>query len=318
MRNSYAIYRRAACTCTYPIRKDLTWRFSFAFYLRSFHNDEESWPIRQVAQGALGRKFRLSGIRDPKRRWSRLQRIMAELVFVFRYSTPKYMNLEAGNDWKERLWRSLGYARCVLIDVCHLTDFVKEEIELCYHCVGIERILFIGNTSRGEEEWEALIGKTFYRLMIDVKTSINIAIWDDTRKGRRTFRDTLRAFVKRLPSGNAGLRPETKHIAYSNSGLRYSDEPTYEGENWITVTRVLAIELGLGAISPICFLLGFYWLVVVFSIVFSVFSLVMWAWVCISFIGYLFDCGSLRVRILATVTFGSVLVMDVLYALTQV
>lgn len=170
---------------------------------------------------------------------------MAELVFVFRYSTPKYMNLEAGNDWKERLWRSLGYARCVLIDVCHLTDFVKEEIELCYHCVGIERILFIGNTSRGEEEWEALIGKTFYRLMIDVKTSINIAIWDDTRKGRRTFRDTLRAFVKRLPSGNAGLRPETKHIAYSNSGLRYSDEPTYEGENWITVTRVLAIELGL-------------------------------------------------------------------------
>ncbi len=103
-----------------------------AFYLRSFRNDRDTWPIRKAAQAALGPKFRLSGIRDPRRRWLPVVRFMLAGFFSIRCCTPKFMNLEAGADWKARLWRSLANARCALIDVSNVTPFVLEEIELCY------------------------------------------------------------------------------------------------------------------------------------------------------------------------------------------
>ncbi len=81
-----------------------------ALYLRSFRNDPATWPIRKAAQSALGRKFRLSGIRDPRRRWPPVIRFMHAAFFAIRCCTPKFMNLEAGTDWKARLWRSL--AKC--------------------------------------------------------------------------------------------------------------------------------------------------------------------------------------------------------------
>ena len=49
-------------------------RATNALYLRSFHNDAETGPLRIAAQAALGRAFRLSGICDPRRRWPALIR----------------------------------------------------------------------------------------------------------------------------------------------------------------------------------------------------------------------------------------------------
>src|SRR4051812_23664229 len=40
-----------------------------AIYLRSFRNDPVAYPIRTAIAQALGPDFRLSGIRDPRRRW---------------------------------------------------------------------------------------------------------------------------------------------------------------------------------------------------------------------------------------------------------
>ena len=79
-----------------------------AFYLRSFRNDPGTWPIRKAAQAALGRKFRLSGIRDPRRRWPAVIRFMHAAFYAVRCCTPKFMNLEAGADWKARLWHPSG------------------------------------------------------------------------------------------------------------------------------------------------------------------------------------------------------------------
>ena len=49
---------------------------------------------------------------------------LAYTIFLLRYCTPKFMNLEAGADWKKRLWRSLGDAKCGFIDVSELTASV--------------------------------------------------------------------------------------------------------------------------------------------------------------------------------------------------
>src|SRR5262249_39087474 len=143
----------------FAVRRILPRRLTNAFYLRSFRNDPATWPVRKAIQRALGRRFRLSGIRDPRRRWNPLFRMLLTVVFCFRYATPKYMNLEAGNDWKARLWRSLADARCAFLDLTDLTPFVEEEIVLAVRCLGVGRVLFIGDTSRSADEWRGMVAR---------------------------------------------------------------------------------------------------------------------------------------------------------------
>jgi hypothetical protein len=190
----------------------LPWRVTNAIYLRSFRNDASTGELRTLAQAALGPAFRLSGIRDPRRRWPALIRHLFYLLFLIRYAQPKFMNLEAGPDWKARLWRSLGEARCALIDVSELTPFVHEEIVLAIRCLGFDRILFIGDDSRTADEWRQTVLAAVK--LPDVKPErIQMAIWMDTVAGRAAFRDRVREFARRLPANPPGLSaaafPET-------------------------------------------------------------------------------------------------------------
>ena len=164
-----------------------------AFYLRSFHNDSRSWPMRKAAQVGLGPGFRLSGIRDFHRRRSFLD-YLAFGTFILRYCTPKFMNLEAGADWKKRLWRSLGDARCALIDISEMTPSVREEIALAYGSLGPNRVQFIGDPFRTVEEWEQLILKVITGYAGDNHV-LNVAMWDQgNSKQKRIFCKAVRSF----------------------------------------------------------------------------------------------------------------------------
>ena len=178
-----------------------------AFYLRSFKNDAATLPIRVAAQSALGNDFRLSGIRDPRRRLSSFHQLLSStvrmFVFILRYSSPKYMNLEAGGDWKIRLAASLAQARCSLIDLTDLTPFVSEEIRLTYHCLGPKRILFVANSTRTEAEWREDIEKAL-GIPCD-KAFFQITNWENSSAGRRAFRADVQTFREQLPAGEAGL-----------------------------------------------------------------------------------------------------------------
>ena len=105
-------------------------------YLRAFGNDTATAGIRTDLNVAFGRGIRVSGIRDPRRRWPFFLRFMNTALFALRYATPKYLNLEAGDNWKARLWRTLGQARGVVVDVSVLTPHVAEEVRLCYRVMG--------------------------------------------------------------------------------------------------------------------------------------------------------------------------------------
>ena len=92
---------------------NLVWWRAFAprrqtdvLYLRSFQNDPESWPIRVAIQDTLGDRVRLSGIRDPRRRGMSIQDGLSPWLRAMRHCTPKFMDLEAENDWQSRLWNS--------------------------------------------------------------------------------------------------------------------------------------------------------------------------------------------------------------------
>jgi hypothetical protein len=196
----------AAFTLLFCVFQILPRRVTNAIYLRSFRNDARTGALRTDAQAALGRAFRLSGIRDPNRRWPGLIRHLLYILFLIRYAQPKYMNLEAGHDWKARLWRSLGEARCALIDVTELTPFVREEVELAVRCLGFHRVLFVADASQTADEWRHSIGATLGAP--DVQPDrITVAVWADTSAGRTAFKHHVRAFADGLPADPPGLNP---------------------------------------------------------------------------------------------------------------
>jgi hypothetical protein len=138
------------------------------------------------------------------------------------------MNLEAGRDWKARLWRSLGEARCALIDASELTPFVREEAQLAIRCLGFQRVLFVGNDSRTPREWRQIILAALAAPDVPPK-SLQIAIWADTAAGRAAFSDQVRAFADALPAGPPGLNHTAFPQAESSS---VPDGNAATGESW--------------------------------------------------------------------------------------
>jgi hypothetical protein len=276
-----------------------------AFYLRSFVNDERTLPIRQGAQKALGYEFRLSGIRDPRRRLFVVSRWLLTSILVFRYCTPKYMNLEAGSDWKARLWRSLGDARCALIDVSELTQFVMEELELCRNCLGFKRILFIGDNSRDSAGWKAHLGQIL-GLDEHFANNLEVAIWTNTPTGRENFRREVCSFAARLPKETAGLklaaRPSTAATVLPDGSVPTEAKADY---GWLEVCVGLAlagiVSLGLGFLKQVQELavqLAYQ------GIMLALFATASWA-----FVRYLIDLGPCIQRTKAVVLFGTPIVL---------
>jgi hypothetical protein len=262
-------------------------RITNAIYLRSFSHDRPTWPIRKAAQQALGRRFRLSGIRDPRRRrWA--FDYLALAVFILRYGTPKFMNLEAGNDWKTRLWQSLGDVRCALIDISHLTPSVKEEIELCFNCLEPDRILFIGDATHTKDDWRRILAASFPERPEQIAAA-GLALWDSSqRRGTRIFKDDVRAFASRVPKEPAGIKDVPRSLLQSGD---WSSEPVpvhSVGDFLRGQFAVALLSLVVGAfLSSIAPIAGHAVTVAVYAVV---------AWY---FLGYLIDATT-RDRIVTT------------------
>jgi hypothetical protein len=219
---------------TYLILRLLPKRETNAFYLRSFRNDPATLPIRRTIQRALGYKqFRLSGIRDPRRRGSPFLRGLNVVVLAIRYSTPKYMDLEAGDDWKARLWRSLGEARCAFVDVTDLTPFVAEEIGLAMRCLGPQRVLFIGDRTQTYDEWRRRVAEVS-GVREAAGKEIQLAIWAPSREDRRAFADRVRQFASALPDGPAGISKEVLPLVRDSIERRPAGR-TEEHRFWLLV-----------------------------------------------------------------------------------
>lgn len=194
-----------------------------AFYLRAFRNDVRTGLLRMDLQGALGRRFRLAGIRDPRRRSTAWIRYFFSGLFAIRYSLPKYMNLEAGKDWKVRLWVSLGNARCAVIDISDPTPFVRDEVALAVPRLGLHRTLFVSDGALNADECRSvamdLLGAP------DLPPSrIRVAVWSETAAGRSAFTDAVRKFVTGLPNELVDDEPPPPETAQSEQApLRASD-----------------------------------------------------------------------------------------------
>lgn len=177
-----------------------------AFFLRAFKEDKASGPKRVRAQLALGDRFRLTGIRDPSRRIHPFFRAFMLIFFALRYSGPRYMNLEADEDWKERLEVSLSQARCAFVDVTEMTGYVQEEIQIVERALGLDRALFIGDASRSPEQWQQIITEVLPGANV---SEIRVILWSDQEpEARREYYDAIRTFAAELPDrAPAGSEP---------------------------------------------------------------------------------------------------------------
>ena len=88
-----------------------------AIYLRSFSKDSESKRIREHIEIVLGEEYRLSGIRDPRKRFPYILRPLLLSVLMLKYAGARFLNLEANDDWFSRLWVSIGDSKLLFIDL---------------------------------------------------------------------------------------------------------------------------------------------------------------------------------------------------------
>jgi hypothetical protein len=189
---------------TFAIRTFLPARDVDLVYLRSFRRDRDTSDIRFEIYRALGTGWRIAGIRDPRRRWLKFIRFTYFFLFALHYASPRYLNLEAGDDWKKRLWRTLTLARGVVIDVTDLTTHVMTEVRMCASCLPLERILFVVDDSRPFQEWDHAIR----RVLPPTNSPFppKYAIWPTRSTDRGHFQQSVREFAGALPNTLAGSK----------------------------------------------------------------------------------------------------------------
>jgi hypothetical protein len=295
---------------TWAVWRILPTRMVDILYLRAFKYDQETSRIRYDIHKAIGRKLRVSGIRDPRRRWPRIIRFMFLYAFALRYSTPRYLNLEAGHDWKARLWRTLGLAKGALIDVSDLTPYVVAEMRLCYRNMGLARILFIGDGSLSLPEWRELINTFLGQSPSD--SGVQVAIWEDNRGDRRRFREAvqqLAATIPPTPAGHRDIANELQSISRELEAQPQGRPRRLWAEVLIGVSLGIVLTLTRSGLSLFAQLLEYSLLGYILSIVsIAIGFLTLWHLAL-----YLKDCGSNRERVPATITFGIAILLPYAY-----
>ena len=173
-----------------------------AIYLRAFRTDKSTAELRSLIASILGPDFRLSGIRPPRERTSAFTHFALPGLVGLRYTGSKFMELEAGDNWLARLWKTYQSVRLVLIDVRDVTAYVEQEVRMTLLTVGPSRVVFITNDDRSEAEWRRLIAKIIGPAGNPAQLQL-LNVGHERLHSRRIHSD-LRSVIEQLPAGVAG------------------------------------------------------------------------------------------------------------------
>jgi type IV pilus assembly protein PilA len=196
-----------------------------AIFLRAFRTDKSTAKLRAEIAAILGPDFRLSGIRPPRERTSVFMRFFMSGFFALKYAGSKFMELEAGDDWMARLWRTLQTTRLVLIDVRDLTSYLQHEIRLTLETVGVSRVVFVIGKERIEGESRQILAK--YCGQEHDPGQLQLLEASPYRLSSGRLASDLQRIVKQLPASapgesEAGRQFVLDHVSgelLANSGL---------------------------------------------------------------------------------------------------
>lgn len=170
-----------------------------AIYLRAFRTDADTAPLRLKLAAILGPGYRLSGIRPPRKKSSALARFLFPGLVALRYAGSRYMDLEAGDDWMARLWRTYQQTRLVFLDVRELTEHVHREIRMTLETMGPERCVFLVGSGRSDAEWRALIAEVAGEAVDPARMLLLDA--SPARVKKRQIDSDLKNILQVLPAG---------------------------------------------------------------------------------------------------------------------
>lgn len=173
-----------------------------AIYLRAFRTDRSTAKLRAELAAILGPAYRLSGIRPPHKKTSVFLRFLVPGLVALNYAGSKFMELEAGDDWMARLWKTYQTTRLVFIDVRDLTLHVHNEIQMTIATMGVERCIFVIGPAKTVEEWRAtiaaIVGPQF--------NAANFHLLDTSQEHMRSrqMQADLKSILLAVPAGVPG------------------------------------------------------------------------------------------------------------------
>jgi hypothetical protein len=173
-----------------------------AIYLRAFRTDKSTAKLRAELAAILGPGFRLSGIRPPREKTSMFIRFLVPGLVAMRYAGSKVMELEAGDDWMARLWKTYQTTRLVLIDVRDVTVHVHQEIQMTLQTVGPSRCVFLIGQEKTQSEWRQLLAE-----IVGPETNpaqLQLLDVSPEHVSSRQMDSDLKDIVNRLPEGVPG------------------------------------------------------------------------------------------------------------------
>jgi type IV pilus assembly protein PilA len=220
-----------------------------AIYLRAFRTDRSTAQLRAQISAALGPGYCLSGIRPPREKTSVFLRFLMPSLVAFRYAGSKFMQLEAGDDWMARLWRTYQRTRVVFIDVREMTSHVHEEIQMTLQTMGLERVIFVVGPGRSGDQWRQTIGEVAgpeadlsQARVLDASPE-RIASWQVAAD--------LKAMVSTLPAGVPGETTRGRefvlgHVTPDQLAASRRSSPTVV----ISAVVALALSFSVGVLPP--------------------------------------------------------------------
>ncbi len=214
-------------------------------YLRAFRTDRSTANLRVRLSAVLGPGFRMSGIRPPREKTSLFVRFLAPGVLALRYAGSKFMELEAGDDWMARLWKTYQSTRLVVIDIREVTQMVQQEIEMTAQTVGIARCVFVVDQGRGEDEWRGLLAEILGP-EIDL-AQLQLLDVSDNRRISGQMESDLKDIVNRLPQGSQGELYGGRQFVLNH----VSEEVIQRSQHFsvsglVSIMTALALAIGLG------------------------------------------------------------------------
>lgn len=243
-----------------PVAVVLPVRPPRAFYLRAFSTDDRSTALITDVRRGIGRRFRLAGIRPPRQRTSTFLKHLAVAAFSYRYSSPRYMDLEAGDtDWLPRLWRTLRHARCVFLNVSELSGWVRTEVALCVALLGWPRIAWITNAEITPDLLQQRLVQEL-QLPVDTRCALHLI------RRHTNSAESDPAFVAGISSFIDGLPPASTvddGLAWQIVEAHLSDRVPRRGRRWIgflaAVSGGLAVPGLVASTSWVVALVVFRW-----------------------------------------------------------
>ncbi len=173
-----------------------------AIYLRAFRTDRSTAKLRAELAAILGPGYRLSGIRPPKKKTSVFLRFLVPGLVALNYAGSKFMELEAGDDWMARLWKTYQTTRLVFIDVRDVTIHVHNEIQMTISTMGAERCISVVGPGKTIQEWRATIAAIAGPGYETAKFHLLDASEESIRT--RRMQVDLKAILETLPAGVSG------------------------------------------------------------------------------------------------------------------